>query len=103
MRCLKNLKTHLLCRLEAKPNPGYPKSAEVCVSLSRRFGYLAFLTPQSAVVKALWEIEPAVLERAKLSNPHSSSLLGYFVHATRDLARRRLVIIAWPTGLSGDS
>ncbi|KII74111.1 hypothetical protein RF11_08489 [Thelohanellus kitauei] len=83
--------------------PSIPPAAEVCVTLSGRFGYFAFLTPQSAVVNALCEIGPAVFERANLRHPHSSSLLGYTVYATRDLARSRLAIIVWPAGLSGDN
>ncbi|KII64267.1 hypothetical protein RF11_02625 [Thelohanellus kitauei] len=81
----------------------YLPAAEICVSLVGRFGYFAFPTPQLPVVNALWGIRPAVFKRANLSNPYSSSILGYSVHATRDLARSRIAIIAWPTGLSGDS
>ncbi|KII63599.1 hypothetical protein RF11_16411 [Thelohanellus kitauei] len=77
----------------------YP-AAEVCVSLYGRLSYLAFPTPQLAVVKALWWIGPVVFERANLSNPYSSYIIGYSVHETRDLARSRLAIIAWPTSLS---
>ncbi|KII66692.1 hypothetical protein RF11_05313 [Thelohanellus kitauei] len=81
---------------------GLSLAVPICVSLSGRFGDFAFPTPQLAVVNALYGIGHAVFERANLSNPYSS-LLGYFVHATRDLARSRLTMIAWPTGLTGDS
>ncbi|KII69250.1 hypothetical protein RF11_04023 [Thelohanellus kitauei] len=81
----------------------YLPAAEVCVSFFGRFGYYAFPTPPLAVLNALWEIGPAFFVRANLSNPYSSCLLEYFVHATRGNARSRLAIIAWPAGLSGDN
>ncbi|KII62054.1 hypothetical protein RF11_07930 [Thelohanellus kitauei] len=81
----------------------YPPAAVVCVSLFGKFGYFAFPTPSLPVVNTLRGIGPAVFERANLSNPYFATLLGYLVHAKRDLALSRPAIIAWPASLSSDS
>ncbi|KII64345.1 hypothetical protein RF11_01150 [Thelohanellus kitauei] len=59
--------------------------------------------PQKSTCRSPGDSVISRSRRLNWHNPYSSSLLGYSVHATRDLARSRLAIIAWPTGLSGDS